>query len=154
MAVGGTRGRVDVWHSLFRIGVGAFWLYFASQKWTGVGWMRPLIEKSAQTNPVPGLHDVLAQLAAPNWQVFAIAQGVAETAVAVLLILGLATRPAGVVGTLLAINLSLTVAFLNPDVGGRWLYYLAVLVNVEVAVNGAGSLALVRSRSVPAWLRS
>ena len=34
----------DLWRSIFRIGVGLYWLYFASQKWTmGVGWMRPLI---------------------------------------------------------------------------------------------------------------
>ena len=98
---------------------------------------------------------MLAQVVAPNWEVFAIAQGAAETAVAVLLILGIATRPAAIVGTLLALNLSLTVAFLSSDVGTRWLYYLAVLVNLEVAVNGAGSLALLRgTRSVPAWLAS
>jgi uncharacterized membrane protein YphA (DoxX/SURF4 family) len=94
------------------------------------------------------------QLVAPNWELFALGQAVAETAVGVLLIVGLATRPAAIVATLLAINLSLTVAFLDHDVGIRWLYYLPVLIGIEVAVNGAGSLALERSRVVPSWLSS
>jgi uncharacterized membrane protein YphA (DoxX/SURF4 family) len=161
MATAVARGRQpvpQVWHSLFRIGLGGYWLYFASQKWHGIDWMRPLIQQSAQTNPVPGLHQVLVLLVAPNWQVFALLQDVGETAVAVLLILGLATRGAGVLATLLALNVSLTVAFLEPDIGLRWTYYLAVLAGLEVAVNGGGSLALDSSpfvaRFVPSWLRS
>jgi len=40
--------QADVWRSLFRIGVGVYWLYFASQKWPaplgvgpthGIGWI-------------------------------------------------------------------------------------------------------------------
>ena len=80
--------------------------------------------------------------------------GLGETAVAVLLILGLFTRPAALVGLLLALNLSLTVAFLNPDVGARWLYYLALLVNAQVLFGGAGPLALDRRLKGPRWLRS
>jgi uncharacterized membrane protein YphA (DoxX/SURF4 family) len=162
MRPGRLRGSADTWRSLFRIGVGAFWLFFASQKWPaplglpphGVDWMRPLIEQAARTNPVPGLHDVLAALVAPNWRFFATAQAVAETTAGVLLIVGLATRPAALLATLLALNLSLTVAFLVADPGLRWLYYLPVLASFEVFVNGAGPLALGRARSVPAWLRS
>ena len=37
--------------------------------------------------------------------------------------------------TLLALNLSLTVAFLDPDIGLRWLYYLAVLASFEERSN-------------------
>lgn len=155
------RGAADTWRSLFRVGVGVYWLYFAAQKWPaplgvaphGLDWMRPLIEQAARTNPVPGLHAVLALLVAPNWHLFATAQAVGETAVGLLLIIGLATRPAALLATLLALNLSLTVAFLVADVGLRWLYYLPVLASFEVFVNGAGPLALERARSVPAWLR-
>ena len=59
---GGARRQADVWHSLFRIGVGVFWLYFAVQKWPapigfgatqGIGWMRPMMEQSAKANPIP-----------------------------------------------------------------------------------------------------
>jgi uncharacterized membrane protein YphA (DoxX/SURF4 family) len=143
----------QVWPSLFRIVVGLFWLYFASQKWQGVGWMKPLIEATARANPIPGLHELLVSLVAPNWLPFALAQAAGETVAAVALILGLATRWAGVLGFLLAANLALTVAFVTEDVGSRWLYYLATLVNAQVIVSGAGPLALGRFGWVPAWLR-
>ena len=156
-------GRAYVWRSLFRIGVGVFWLYFASQKWPaplgvgpthGIGWMHPLIVRAADVNPIPPLQYLLAHLAVPNWQVFSVLEATAETVVGVLLILGIATRPAALVATLLALNLSLTVAFTDTDVGIRWLYYLPVLASFEVFVNGSGSLAVDRAGWVPGWLRS
>lgn len=143
----------EAWPSLFRVIAGLFWLYYASQKWQGVGWMKPLIETTARVNPIPGLHEFLVAVVAPNWFLFAIAQAVGETVAAVALILGLATRWAGVLGLLLATNLALTVAFAANDVGFRWLYYLAVLVNAQVIVSGAGPLALGRFGWVPAFLR-
>jgi len=160
---GGALRQADVWHSLFRIGVGVYWLYFASQKWPaplgvgpthGIGWMQPLIERAAAVNPVPLLQTLLTQLVLPNWQVFAVLQATGEAVAGVLLILGIGTRPAALLATLLALNLSLTVAFTVSDVGLRWLYYLPVLASLEVFVNGSGSLAVDRARWVPAWLRS
>lgn len=132
----------DTWTSLFRLAVGGFWLYFASQKWTGVGWVRPLIEQMPHVNPIPGLKELLAAVVAPNWMLFAVLQTAGETTAAVLLILGLFTRAGALLGLLLAIGLSLTVAFATPDVGSRWLYYLAVLVNAQVLIAGPGPLAL------------
>lgn len=143
----------EAWPSLFRIVVGIFWLYFASQKWQGVGWMKPLIESTARANPIPGLHEFLVAVVAPNWFPLALAQAAAETVAAVLLILGLAGRWAGVLGLLLAANLALTVAFASNDVGFRWLYYLALLANAQVIVSGAGPFALARFGWVPAFLR-
>jgi uncharacterized membrane protein YphA (DoxX/SURF4 family) len=143
----------EAWPSVFRVVVGIYWLYFASQKWQGVGWMRPLIVQAANVNPIPGLHELLVSVVAPNWFPFALAQAVAETVVAVLLILGLASRWAGVLGFLLAANVALTVAFAVTDDGFRWLYYLAVLVNAQVIVSGPGPYALGRFGWVPSWLR-
>jgi uncharacterized membrane protein YphA (DoxX/SURF4 family) len=145
---------VSTWPSIFRIVVGLFWLYFASQKWQGVGWMKPLIETNKRApNPIPGLHELLVSVVAPNWFPFALAQGRGETVAAIALILGLATRWAGVLGFLLAANLCLTVAFASSDVGFRWLYYLALLVNAQVIVAGPGPLALSRFGWVPDWLK-
>jgi uncharacterized membrane protein YphA (DoxX/SURF4 family) len=143
----------EVWASLFRITVGLYWLYFASQKWQGVGWMQSLIVGTAQANPIPGLHQFLTSFVAPNWLPFALGQAVGETVVAVLLILGLGTRWAAILGTLLAANLALTVAFAVNDDGFRWLYYLAVLVNAQVVVSGPGSFALSRFKWVPEFLQ-
>jgi uncharacterized membrane protein YphA (DoxX/SURF4 family) len=143
----------EAWPSLFRLAAGLFWLYFASQKWQGADWMRPVIELTARANPIPGLHEFLVSIVVPNWLPFALAQAAGETVAAVALILGLATRWAGVLGFLLAANLALTVAFAVEDVGSRWLYYLALLVNAQVIVSGAGPLALGRFGWVPAWLR-
>jgi uncharacterized membrane protein YphA (DoxX/SURF4 family) len=161
MAVGRSGRGGDIWRSLFRIGLGVFFLYFASQKWPaplgvgpthGIGWMQPLMTQSAQVNPVPYLHDLLVQVVVPNWSDFALAQAIAETVVGVLLVLGLATRPAALVGTLLSLNLALTVAFLDADIGRRWFYYLPVLASFEVFVNGGGAWALDRLRVVPSWV--
>ncbi|HEX9363922.1 MAG TPA: DoxX family membrane protein [Candidatus Dormibacteraeota bacterium] len=143
----------EIWPSVFRIVAGLFWLYYASQKWQGVGWMKPLIETTARVNPIPGLHEFLLAVVVPNWFPFALAQAAGETVAAIALILGLATRWAGVLGVLLAANLALTVAFATNDVGFRWLYYLALLVNAQVIVAGAGPFALARFGWVPAWLR-
>ena len=144
----------DGWHALYRVGVGLFWLYFASQKWQGVGWLRPVIEAAARANPVPGLHELMVTVVAPHWLLFAAAQAVGETLVGLALVLGLAQRKAAVAGFLLAVNLSLTVAFLASDLGFRWLYYLALLANAELVFVEPGLLALGRARFVPGWLRS
>jgi len=143
----------ETWASAFRIFVGLFWLYFASTKWQSVDWTRGLIQSAAADNRIPGLKEFLAGVVAPNWFVFSVAQTVAETVVAILLILGLATRWAGIAGLLLAANLALVIAFEVKDPGFRWLYYLAVLVNAQIIVSGAGSMALARFKWVPAFLR-
>ena len=143
----------EVWTSAFRIIVGTFWLYFASTKWQSVEWTRGLIQSAAADNPIPGLKEFLANVVAPNWFIFSVAQTVAETVVAFLLILGLATRWASIGGLLLAANLALVIAFEVKDPGFRWLYYLAVLVNAQVIVSGAGPFALSHFKWVPAFLR-
>ncbi len=143
----------EAWPSLFRVATGLYWLYFASQKWQGVGWMQSLMVATARANPIPGLHEFLTSVVVPNWLPFALGQAAGETLVAVLLILGLASRWAGILGLLLAANLALTVAFAVNDDGFRWLYYLAVLVNAQVIVSGPGPFALSRFGWVPAFLR-
>ncbi|HEY8839706.1 MAG TPA: DoxX family membrane protein [Candidatus Dormibacteraeota bacterium] len=142
----------EAWASVFRIFVGIFWLYFASTKWQSVEWTRGLIQSAAADNPIPGLKEFLTNVLAPNWFVFSVAQTVAETVVAILLILGLATRWASIGGLLLAANLALVVAFEVKDPGFRWLYYLGVLVNAQVIISGAGPIALSRFKWVPAFL--
>jgi uncharacterized membrane protein YphA (DoxX/SURF4 family) len=115
--------------------------------------MQGVMVATARANPIPGLHEFLAQVVVPHWLPFALAQGIGETVVAVLLILGLGTRWAGILGTLLAANLALTVAFAVNDDGFRWLYYLALLANAQLIVSGPGPFALSRFGWVPAFLR-
>jgi uncharacterized membrane protein YphA (DoxX/SURF4 family) len=143
----------EAWPSLFRFTVGIYWLYFASMKWTGVDWMKGLMESAGKANPIPGLHEILINVVAPNWYPFAILQTIGETVVGVLLLVGLATRWAGILGLLLAANLALVVAFQVQDDGFRWLYYLAVLVNAQVIVSGPGPYALSSFGWVPRPLR-
>ncbi|HYL08443.1 MAG TPA: hypothetical protein VEU76_07830, partial [Candidatus Udaeobacter sp.] len=124
-----------------------------SQKWQGVGWMHPVMDATARANPIPGLHELLVTVVAPNWLPFAIVQSIGETVVAILLIVGLASRWAALLGVLLAANLALTVAFAVNDDGFRWIYYLALIANAQVVVSGPGPFALARFGWVPAWLR-
>jgi uncharacterized membrane protein YphA (DoxX/SURF4 family) len=143
----------EIWPSLLRVTVALYWLYFASQKWTGVDWMRGVIKATADVNPIPGLHEFLENVVVPNWFVFGVLQGAGETVVGVLLLLGIATRWAGLLGLLLAANLALTVAFGVTDDGFRWLYWLGVVVNAQVMVSGPGIIAISRFKWVPAYLR-
>jgi len=143
----------EAWPSLLRFTVGVYWLYFASTKWTGLGWMKGLMQSAGAANPIPGLREILINVVAPNWYPLAILQTVGETVVGVLLVVGLATRWAGVLGLLLAANLALVVAFQVNDDGFRWLYYLAVLVNAQVIVSGPGPYAMSRFAWVPRLLR-
>jgi uncharacterized membrane protein YphA (DoxX/SURF4 family) len=143
----------EAWPSLFRFTVGLYWLYFASAKWNGVDWVRGLMQSAGPANPIPGLRDILIHVVAPNWFVFAVAQTVGETIVGVLLLVGLATRWAAILGLLLAMGLAMVVAFEVSDPGFRWLYYLAVLVNAQIIVSGAGPYALSRFHWVPRLLR-
>ena len=57
------------------------------------------------------------------------------------------------VEVLLAANLAFTVAFAINDDGFRWLYYLALVLNAQVIVSGAGPIAISSFRWVPAYLR-
>src|SRR6266581_2319362 len=98
------------WPSPLRITVGLYWLYFASQKWNGVDWMKSVIKGTADANPIPGLHQFLESVVAPNWFLFGVVQGVGETVVAVVL-------------------------------------------NAQVIVSGAGPIAISSFRWVPAYLR-
>ena len=141
------------WASVFRITVGLYWLYFASTKWQSVSWVKGVIQSAGPANPIPGLRDFLISVVSPNWFIFAIAQTIGETLVAILLIAGLATRWAALLGFLLAMSLALVVAFEVSDNGFRWLYYLAVLVNAQVIVSGAGPFALSRFKWIPEILR-
>ena len=143
----------EAWPSLFRITVGLYWLYFASTKWQSVEWVKGLMQLAGGANPIPGARELLDSVVAPNWFFFAVAQTVGETVVAALLILGLGTRWVAILGTLLAANLALTVAFAVNDDGFRWLYYLAVIANAQVIASGAGRYAVASFKWVPAFLR-
>jgi uncharacterized membrane protein YphA (DoxX/SURF4 family) len=111
------------------------------------------MQSAGSANPIPGLRELLTNVVAPNWYFFAVSQTVGETVVAVLLLVGLATRWAAILGVLLATSLAMVVAFEVGDDGFRWLYYLAVLVNAQVVVSGAGPYALSRFSWVPRALR-
>jgi len=143
----------EAWPSLFRFAVGLYWLYFASTKWLGVEWVHGLMQSAGPANPIPGLREFLTNVVAPNWFLFAVAQTLGETVVAIFLIFGFATRWAAIGGLLLAVNLALVVAFEVTDPGFRWLYYLGVLVNAQVIVSGAGPYAVSRFHWVPSFLR-
>jgi len=143
----------EAWPSLFRFAVGLYWLYFASTKWLGVEWVHGLMQSAGPANPIPGLREFLTNVVAPNWFLFAVAQTLGETVVAIFLIFGFATRWAAIGGLLLAVNLALVVAFEVTDPGFRWLYYLGVVVNAQVIVSGAGPYAVRRFHWVPSFLR-
>lgn len=147
------RGAGDPWRSIFRIAAGLYWLYFAAQVGTAFAALRAPIQDAAAISTVPGLHEFLVSVVAPNWYPFAVAQIAVEAAVGICLVLGVAVRKAAFAGVILALYLALTFAYLTDNAGARWLYYLSVLVNAELLFVPPGGWSLARSRAVPRWLR-
>ena len=56
----------DFLESVCRVGVGWYWLFFASQKWGGVAWVHPVMVSAGLKNPVPGVHEFLVQVVTPG----------------------------------------------------------------------------------------
>src|SRR5260370_8792922 len=94
--------RSEIWASACRIVVGLYWLYFASQKWQGVGWMHDVMIGTAKANPIPGLRDFLTSVVVPNWLLFAVGQAVGGTFCAGSPINSPSTRWSATLRTLLA----------------------------------------------------
>src|SRR5260370_7011515 len=94
-----------------------YWLYFARTKWLGVGWMQGLLQTAGAANPIPGLRELLTNLVAPNWFIFAVGQTSGTTAAGILLLLCLATRSAGILGPFRPPRLAATMRSAVSDSG-------------------------------------
>jgi uncharacterized membrane protein YphA (DoxX/SURF4 family) len=127
----------ELWALAVRLSTGFFWLYFASQRWFNVGWVRDLFTTAAANNYIPLYGDFLRSLAG-DWFILAAVVTAAETAIGFMMVLGVFPRVAGGLGALIAANLLLTFSFCNcpwntadaPTV--FWLYFSATLLNLAV----------------------
>jgi uncharacterized membrane protein YphA (DoxX/SURF4 family) len=127
----------EFWALAVRLSTGFFWLYFASQRWFDVGWVRDLYTTAAANNYIPLYGELLRRLAG-DWLILAVFVTAAETAIGFMMVLGVFPRLAGCVGALIAANLLLTFSFCNcpwntadaPMV--LWFYFSATLLNLAV----------------------
>jgi uncharacterized membrane protein YphA (DoxX/SURF4 family) len=127
----------ELWALAVRLYTGFFWLYFASQRWFDVGWVRDLYTTAAANNYIPLYGELLRRLAG-DWLILAVVVTAAETAIGFMMVLGVFPRLAGCVGALIAANLLLTFSFCNcpwntadaPTV--FWFYFSATLLNLAV----------------------
>ncbi len=128
---------LTAWLLVLRFSVGGFWLYFASQRWFDRSWVRELFTTAAYGNYLPFYGEFLRSLAR-SWEIVALAVTAAETAVGILIVLGVFPRAAAAVGAFIALNLWLAFSFCNcwwnvtdmPQV--FWFYFSAFLLNLAV----------------------
>ncbi|MCS7094753.1 MAG: DoxX family membrane protein [Thaumarchaeota archaeon] len=126
------------WALLLRFSVAGFWIFFASQRWFDRSWVRELFFTAAAGNYVPIYGEILRVLV-PSWEAVTIAVTSAETAVGIMLLLGVYARAVTVAGALIALNLWLTFSFCDcwwnradaPQV--FWFYFSAMLLNMAAA---------------------
>jgi len=127
----------DLWALALRLSTGFFWLYFASQRWFNIGWVRELFTTAAANNYIPFYGMLLRDLVA-NWFTLAWAVTVAETVLGIMLVLGLFPRVAGGLGALMALNLLLTFGFCSCPWNEAdapmvfWFYFSAFMLNLAV----------------------
>jgi uncharacterized membrane protein YphA (DoxX/SURF4 family) len=127
----------EFWALAVRLSTGFFWLYFASQRWFDVGWVRDLYTTAAANNYIPLYGELLRRLAG-DWLILAVVVTAAETAIGFMMVLGVFPRLAGCVGALIAANLLLTFSLCNCPWNTAdapmvfWFYFSATLLNLAV----------------------
>jgi uncharacterized membrane protein YphA (DoxX/SURF4 family) len=127
----------DFWALAVRFSAGFFWLYFASQRWFDVSWVKDLYITAAANNYIPLYGELLRSLAG-DWFTLAVVVTVAETAIGFMMILGVFPRVAGGLGALIAANLLLTFSFCDCPWNAAdapmvfWFYFSAALLNLAV----------------------
>jgi len=118
--------------------MGAYWLYFSSQKWVDRTWVNGLLDTAARDNYIPIYRELLANIAAPNAGALSLLTAVAEAAIGTMILLGLFTRIAGAVGVVLNLNLVLTFALCSCPWAVSdfplvfWFYFGPLLLNVQL----------------------
>ena len=127
----------ELWALAVRLSTGFFWLFFASQRWFNVGWVRDLFTTAAANNYIPLYGDFLRSLAG-DWFILAAVVTAAETAIGLMMVLGVFPRVAGGLGALIAANLLLTFSFCDCPWNAAdapmvfWFYFSAALLNLAV----------------------
>jgi thiosulfate dehydrogenase [quinone] large subunit len=130
-----------VWLVMARELTGLYWLYFGVQKWSNYGWVRDTLTSAALNNPIPLYGEFLRNFVLPNWGFITVLETVAETLVGLGLIFGLFTRLSGLVGVLMATNLTLTMAFSFSDFALIfWYCALSLVLNVTVLLSDTGRI--------------
>ncbi len=128
---------LTTWFLTLRFSVGGFWLYFASQRWFDRSWVRDVFMTAAYGNYLPFYGEFLRSLTG-LWEIVALAVTAAETAVGILIVMGVFPRAAAAAGAFIALNLWLTFSFCScwwnvtdmPQV--FWFYFSAFLLNLAV----------------------
>lgn len=128
----------DAWKTVLRLFIGFYWLYFSSQKWFDYQWVKPILDRAAETNPIPTYAALLRNIVIPNWQIITRTQTVLEAVIGILLVIGLLTRVAGILGAILAINLLVSFFGSLNEPAFLWFYIFSAFMSLTVALSDAG----------------
>jgi len=125
------------WHTILRIIMGVYWLYFSYQKWFDRTWVKDLLSTAAQGNYIPVYGTLVRELASPNWWTVGLVVMVLEAVVGSMLLLGLFTRVAATIASLMSLALILTFCFCNCPWTNDfplvfWFYFGPFLLNVQL----------------------
>ncbi|MDJ0270211.1 MAG: hypothetical protein NXY59_06685 [Aigarchaeota archaeon] len=126
------------WQLMLRLSIGIYWLYFASQRWLDISWVERLLKTAAEGNYVPLYGDILRATVAWSWENIARIITIAETAVGLMVILGILVNVAGAIGALIGLNLLATFAFCSCPWNESefplvfWFYFAPILLNMQL----------------------
>lgn len=132
--------RWGIWRVILRLTMGFYWLYFSSQKWFSIEWVRPLLTEAAQTHPLSTMRVLLTEFVIPNWKIITETQTVLEAIIGILLLIGFLTKATGVLSALVSFEL-LTIFMGSLDapviVG---FYVLSAMTSLTLAASDAGRI--------------
>ena len=130
----------DLWRVILRLTMGFYWLYFSSQKWFGIEWIRPLLIDAAQNHPMITMRVLLTDFVIPNWKIITETQTVLEAIIGIVLLIGFLTKAIGILSALLSFEL-LTIFMGSIDAPVFvWFYVLSAMTSLTLAASDAGRI--------------
>lgn len=126
--------------------MGGYWLFFSSQRWFDRSGVQDLVNTAAQGNYVPFYEDLLRILIATNLETTATAITILETIVGLMILLGVFTKIAGLLGAFINLNLTLTFSFCQCPWAEAdfplvfWFYFAPMLLNLQIAFDQSANV--------------
>ena len=123
------------WALTIRTIMGAYWVYFSSQKWLDSTWVRAIIRDAGLTNPYPLLASLITNNILPRWAEFTFVTTMVEAALGFALLLGIFTRLSSLLGAGVSGALALSFIGLLSDPPIAWFYLFSITGNISVLTN-------------------
>ncbi len=123
------------WAFTIRTIMGAYWIYFSSQKWLDSSWVKAIIRDAGLTNPFPFFASLITNNILPRWAEFTLVITMVEAAVGFALLLGVFTRLSSLLGAAVLGGLAMSFIGLFTEPPIAWFYLFSITGNISVLAN-------------------